>query len=166
MTARKQYLVGATGEPILDMLRYTREQTLHAVRDLTVDQLDHRHDPKSNSIGMLLRHIAAVEVWYQVNSFEEREWSAADAEQWDAALDLGDAAAAHRGHPLEHYTDLLQSVRARTERELRGRDEAWLQRIGPLDEKAEANNYWKWFHVCEDEIGHCAQIRWLRKRLP
>lgn len=28
----------------------------------------------------------------------------------------------------------------------------------------EANNYFKWFHVCEDELSHRGQIRWLRKR--
>ena len=29
-----------------------------------------------------------------------------------------------------------------------------------------ANNYFKWFHVFEDEINHRGQIRWLCKRLP
>lgn len=168
---RKLYALGADpGLPLavgalLDMLRYVRKQTLHAVRDLTAAQLDHRHDGTSNSIGSLLWHIAAVERWYQVDSFEARDWSPEDAAEWNAALELGDAVHNHGGKPLEHYLDLLESVRARTERELRTRDEAWLLEVHPLDD-ADANNYWKWFHVAEDEIGHTGQIRWLRKRLP
>jgi uncharacterized damage-inducible protein DinB len=29
-----------------------------------------------------------------------------------------------------------------------------------------ASNYFKWFHVFEDELNHRGQIRWLRRRLP
>jgi hypothetical protein len=38
------------------MLAYAGATTLHAVRDLSGDRLDHRHDARSNSIGMLLAH--------------------------------------------------------------------------------------------------------------
>lgn len=171
MPELKQYLLGRPGDlplsirALLDMLRLVRAQTLKSVESLTVAQLDHRHDEQSNSIGMLLWHIASVEAWYQVRSFDEREWTAEDAAEWDAALDMGEAARERTGYPVEHYVDLLQRVRARTERELQTRDEDWLLRVVPLDENVEANHYWNWFHVCEDEIGHAAQIRWLKKRL-
>lgn len=171
MAERKQYVLGTDADlplplaALLDMLRLTRAGTLSAVKGLSVEQLDHRHDAQSNSIGALLWHIAGVERWYQVNAFENREWSAEDAAEWDVALDLGEAVHAHGGRALDHYVELLTSVRAQTERELRTRDLSWLMEVGPLDE-VDANNYWKWFHVCEDEIGHAAQIRWLRKRLP
>ena len=170
MPDRKQYLLGTDAElplpiaALLDMLRLTRAATLKAVADLSIEQLDHRHDAQSNSIGSLLWHIAAVERWYQVNAFEDRAWSPADAEEWDIPLDLGEKAHAHGGKPVEHYVEILTRVRATTERELRTRDVAWLLEAGPLED-VDVNNYWKWFHVCEDEIGHQAQIRWLKKRL-
>lgn len=169
---RKQLVIGKPSDlplpigALLDMLRYVRAQTLHAVKDLSIAQLDHRHDAESNSIGTLLWHIAAVEVWYQVNSFDAREWTPADAEEWDTALDMGEKARSLGGYPLEHYVEILSSVRERTESELAKRDVEWLLHVGPLDDDADANEYWKWFHVGEDEIGHCAQIRWLKKRLP
>lgn len=151
---------------LLGMLRYVRQGTLRAIRDLSVEQLDHRHDADSNSIGALLMHIAAVETWYQIHSFEGRDFSAEEEERWTYALELGDEAARRtRGRTLDDYVALLTDTRARTERELMSRDDAWLREIVPIDDE-DADNYWKWFHVCEDEIHHRGQIRWLRKRLP
>jgi hypothetical protein len=49
-----------------------RARTLDAVKGLTVDHLDHLHDSKSNSIGALLSHIAAVETLHGILSFEGR----------------------------------------------------------------------------------------------
>ena len=148
--------------PLIDMLAYARSTTIAAVEGLTVAQLDHRHDAQSNSIGALLLHIAAVEVWYQVNTFERRDWTPEEEAQWLEAVELRGN---QSGHPLDFYADMLVSLRARTERELRARDDEWLLRVEPF-EGEQANNYWKWFHVCEDEINHRGQIRWLRKRLP
>jgi uncharacterized damage-inducible protein DinB len=148
--------------PLLDMLAYARSTTIAAVEGLTVAQLDHRHDAQSNSIGALLLHFAAVEAWYQANTFERRDWTPDEEAQWLALVELRGNVT---GRPLEFYLDTLASVRARTERELRARDDEWLLRVEPF-EGEDANNYWKWFHVCEDEINHRGQIRWLRKRLP
>jgi uncharacterized damage-inducible protein DinB len=147
---------------LIDMLRYARGTTVKAVEGLTVAELDHRFDEQSNSIGALLWHIAAVEAWYQTNTFDGRDWNADEEAKWLDGVELRPGI---ESHPLEHYLDALATVRARTERELALRDEEWLLRVEPFDE-TEANNYWKWFHVCEDEISHRGQIRWLRKRLP
>ena len=46
-------------------LQYVRWSMFRAVEGLTVGQLDHLHDPLSNSIGSLLAHVAAVEVTHQ-----------------------------------------------------------------------------------------------------
>jgi uncharacterized damage-inducible protein DinB len=148
--------------PLIDMLGYARRTTHQAIEGLTAAQLDHRHDAQSNSIGALLLHIAAVELWYQTQTFERREWTAEEEEQWLEWIELR---ANITGRPLEFYLDTLASIRARTESELRARDDEWMLRIEPFGEN-DANNYWKWFHVCEDEINHRGQIRWLRKRLP
>lgn len=144
------------------MLVYARYTTHQAIEGLTAAQLDHRHDAQSNSIGALLLHIAAVELWYQAHTFERRAWTAEEDAQWLAWVELrGDVT----GRPLEFYLDMLSSIRTRTESELRARDDEWLLRVESF-EGTDANNYWKWFHVCEDEINHRGQIRWLRKRLP
>ena len=152
--------------PLIDMLVYAHL----AIEGLTAAQLDHRHDAQSNSIGALLLHIAAVELWYQTHTFDVRAWTAEEEAQWLEWIELRGSVT---GRPLQFYLDTLASIRARTESELRARteselrarDDEWLLRIESF-EGTDANNYWKWFHVCEDEINHRGQIRWLRKRLP
>jgi hypothetical protein len=65
---------------------------------------------------------------------------------------------------LEHYLGRLERVRAKTLDELAERDDAWLDERTAFG-NAQVNNYFKWFHVIEEELNHRGQIRWLRKRL-
>jgi uncharacterized damage-inducible protein DinB len=147
------------------MLSYARETTLKAVEGLTCEQLDHLHDQRSNSIGALLAHVAAVERGYQLVTFEEREPTAVENEEWSAALKLGDQGRHEiRGHDLRFYVDKLQRTREATLAALAARDDAWLE--APLRIAPALNAHWAWFHVAEDEINHRGQIRWLRVRLP
>jgi uncharacterized damage-inducible protein DinB len=147
------------------MLSYARQTTLDAVAGLTREQLDHLHDQRSNSIGALLAHVAAVERGYQVVTFEEREPSAAENEAWSAALKLGDQGRREiRGHELDFYVDDLRRAREATLSALAARDDAWLET--PVKIAPAMNAHWAWFHVAEDEINHRGQIRWLRSRLP
>lgn len=53
-------------------------------------------------------------------------------------------------------------VRERTLAELRHRDDSWLFEVGVMGRNA-ANNYFKWFHVVEEELGHLAQIRLIKR---
>jgi uncharacterized damage-inducible protein DinB len=150
---------------LVSMLTYVRETTFHACAGLKLEQLDTLYDAASNSIGALLSHIAAVESAYQVMSFESRLPSPEEEQGWGAALKLGDRGRAElRGHPLQFYIDRLEQVRSRTLRELQTRSDDWLDervRLGTF----EANHYWMWFHLMEDELNHRGQIRWLRSRL-
>lgn len=150
---------------LVGMLAYTRETLLAAVDGLTPAQLDHLHDARSNSIGALLAHTAAVERWFQVLTLENRPPSAAEEAEWAAALDLGDHGRRElRGHDLAWYVDALTRARSRTLAGLAARDDAWLE--APLAARPEWNAHWAWFHVMEDELSHRGQIRWLRARLP
>lgn len=150
---------------LVSMMRYVRETTEAAVAGLTVVQLDYLHDARSNSIGALLAHLAAVEAWYQANTFLGRDLDAEEMREWGAALDLGDdARTAIRGRPLDHYLERMRRVRERTLEELGRRDDGWLQETAPFWEGQPANNHFKWFHVFEDELNHRGQIRWLRAR--
>ncbi len=150
---------------LVSMMQYVRHTTLSAVEGMEREQLDYLHDAQSNSIGALLFHIAAVETWYQAATFFGRELDADETGEWAAALDLGPRARREiRGHGLDFYRGKLEQVRAKTLEELRRRDDGWLEEEGPFSEGRPANNYFKWFHVFEDELNHRGQIRWLGKR--
>ena len=85
--------------------------------------------------------------------------------KWGAALDLGEAARREiKERPLEHYSRLLEEVRAQTLSEFARRNDDWLYEQSPWGPGV-ANNYFMWFHVFEDELSHRGQIRWLRKRI-
>ena len=116
------------------MMNYARKTTLEAVEGLTVSQLDHLQDPESNTIGALLAHIAAINAAYQVHTFEGRSFTEEEEQQWGAAAELGERARRDiRGHPLEYYLTLLQTVRARTLEELSRRSDDWLYEQSTAD---------------------------------
>lgn len=126
-------------------------------------QLDHLHDEGSNSIGALLAHIAAVERGYQVVTFEEREPTATESDEWSAALELGDKG---RRNTRSRAAVLSRRASAHTRGNARGlaaRDDVWLE--APLRIAPKLSAHWAWFHVAEDEINHRGRIRWLRARL-
>jgi uncharacterized damage-inducible protein DinB len=149
------------------MMNYARFTTLMAVEGLTRSQLDYLHDPQSNTIGALLGHIAAVEVAYQADTFEGRGLTAKERQEWGTLLELGERARREiRDHSLDYYLKLLNNVRQKTLNELAKRTDDWLYEQTPFWGNQPANNYFKWFHVLEDEINHRGQIRWLCKRLP
>ena len=149
---------------LVSMLTYARATLLAAVDGLSRSELDHLHDPASNSIGALLAHAAAVERWYQVFTFEAREPSASETASWLAALDLGEKGRRNLGgRELSSYLDELTAIRGQTLRLLAERDDGWLE--APLPAAPDMNAHWAWFHVAEDEINHRGQIRWLRARL-
>ena len=172
MNQPDSYVIGSTSgfSPeigrLVGMMAYTRWTTLRAVDGLSVEQLDHLHDERSNTIGALLAHIASVELAYQRITFEGRGVSLPENEaELTAAMQLGERARADiRGKPLEHYVGLLQAVRAFTLGELAHRDDSWLNDTTTWNGR-KVNNYFKWFHVFEDELNHRGQIRWLRGRL-
>ena len=147
------------------MLEYTRATTLAAVDGLTLAELDHLHDDRSNSIGALLAHIATVERSYHALTFEDRALTTEEEATWRAALKLGpEGRRTLRGQPLQHYLEQLAAVRRDTLAGLALRDDAWLDHAVTVAPKI--NRHWAWFHQAEDEINHRGQIRWLRARLP
>lgn len=151
---------------LVSMMNYARHTTLEAVKGLTVEQLDHLADKQSNSIGALLFHIGAVEVGYQVHTFFGRSPDAGEMREWGSGFELGGGGHRDaRGHELEYYAGRLERVRATTLDELRRRDDAWLDERTTFGSAQQVNNYFKWFHVIEEELNHRGQIRWLRKRL-
>lgn len=151
---------------LVSMMNYTRWTTLDSVKGLTVEQLDYRMDEHANSIASLLTHFASVETWYYVQSIEKRAMTQQEQDEWNPGLELGEAGRLIRGHDLTYYLDMLERVRSRTLAAFTRLTDEWLAEDESLGENRSWNNYWKWFHVFEDEVNHRGQIRLIRKRLP
>lgn len=84
------------------MLEHTRAVTLQEINDLSVEQLDSIMSSGGNSIGALLKHIAAIEKAHQLISFQERDFTKEELEIWEDALYLG-----NRG---ERFVDMKYSI--------------------------------------------------------
>jgi uncharacterized damage-inducible protein DinB len=152
---------------LLSMMNYARFTTLNTVKGLSSEQLDYLHDSACNTIGGLLSHIAAVEFEYQIWTFEKRDLNEEELIQWKPALELGDLGRQNiKGQNLEYYINLLDKVRQKTLEEFKKRNDDWLNEETSFLGNKQANNYFKWFHVFEDEINHRGQMRWLKNRLP
>lgn len=154
---------------LVSMLTWMRQVVVNTVQGLGRQQLDYLHDARANTIGALLLHLAATEVFYQVNTFSGRKGlNAAESKQWQAALDLGPAGRKQiKGHELAYYLETLQQVREDTLAGLRKRDDRWLAQVDPaFFDNQPTNNHCKWFHVCEHESNHNGQIKWLKSRIP
>jgi uncharacterized damage-inducible protein DinB len=151
---------------LVAMMNYARRTTLEMVRGLTIEELDALPTPDGNSIGMLLEHMAAVETWYQVFTFEGHEPKEIDVSRWQAGLALGKLGQAKlRGRELGYYLQTLQDVRDKTLAGFAKRDDQWLHQEFPFWGQA-GNNYFCWFHVFEDELNHRGQIRLIVKQFP
>jgi hypothetical protein len=139
----------------VSMLNWMREANgvLTATKGLTQADLDVLFDKNANTIGALMLHLAATETYYQMNTFDGKKWdswSDAVKQQWDPAMNLGDAGRKTiKGHDRAYYVEILQQVRAKSLEEFRNRDDAWLMAV---------DKEWPW--------GPTGQIALLRKRLP
>ena len=154
---------------IASMMTWMRAAILGPLDGLTVEQLDYLHDDKANSIGSMLFHLAATERYYQIHTFEGKEWgdwSEGDKKKFDVAMKLGETARKTiKGNNLKFYLDMLNEVRQNTLNEFKKRDDNWLMTIDKDWFWGPTNNYCKWFHVCEHESNHNGQIKWIKGRL-
>ncbi|GAA0190787.1 DinB family protein [Fulvivirga kasyanovii] len=153
---------------LVSMLNYNRQTIINSIKGLSMEQLDYLHDEEANTIGALVLHLGAVEKYYQINTFEERqEFSKEEEKEWGAAMNLGDEGREQiKGHKAEYYIDVISQVREKTLEELKKKDDDWLLAVDPVWSKERPlNTYWKWFHVCEHESNHRGQIAWLLSRI-
>ena len=70
-------------------------------------------DKNANSIGAMIMHLAATEVYYQKYTFEGRQFNEEEQEKWGAGLTLGDPGREKlKGQPITYYLDIWDEVRA------------------------------------------------------
>jgi hypothetical protein len=154
---------------LVSMMNWMRMVMLRSVENLTKEELDYLHDPKSNTIGAMLMHLVATEVFYRANTFEKRQdYNDEEKAKWSAAMSLGDKGRQTiKGNDLTYYLDILKENREKTLAEFKKRDDKWLMEVDPsFFGRQPTNNYCKWFHVCEHESNHNGQIKWIKSRLP
>jgi uncharacterized damage-inducible protein DinB len=149
---------------LVSMMNYTRDTTFKAVEGLSVEELDYLIHDEANSIGMLLGHMAAVERIYQIVTFERRDPTEEEELALIAGLELGEKGKdAFKGYPVEYYLEELQAIRNSTYNKFQSLSDEWLFEQTQWWWDQPGNNYFKWFHVFEDELSHRGQIRLIKK---
>ncbi len=155
---------------LVSEMAFMRDQVLHSVKGMSQKDLDFLLDEKANTIGAMLNHLAAVDAFYQLNTFEnlaDDKIPEAWKEHWGPAMELGEPARKLiKGHDLDYYLKILSDTREKALAEFRKRDDAWLMAIDKTWGWGPTNNYCKWFHVTEHEANHNGQIKFLKSRLP
>jgi uncharacterized protein DUF664 len=155
---------------LTSMMAFMRWQVLNSVKGMSQQDLDFLLDAKANRIGALLMHLAAVESFYQLNTFEglaPKTMPKEFRDKWGVPQELGGPAReAIKGHSLDFYLNLLNDTREKTLSEFRKRDDKWLMAVDQTWGWGPTNNYCKWFHVTEHEANHNGQIKLLKSRLP
>jgi hypothetical protein len=153
---------------LVSMMNWMRATVLRSVNGMKKDELDYLHDPKSNTIGAMLYHLAATEKFYQGNTFEGlQDFKPGEKATWEPAMELGEKGRKIKGHDLDYYLNILKETREQTLAEFRKRDDKWLMTVDPKFFGGQpTNHYCKWFHVVEHESNHNGQIKWIKGRLP
>ncbi|TYR76640.1 DinB family protein [Rossellomorea vietnamensis] len=150
---------------LISMMDYARFTTLADLKDVTQEEIDYRYGGEFNSIAMLLGHLAAIEKVFQKLTFEEMNDEEINnyADSLEPAVGLGAEAFTIKGKPVKFYLEELASIRKITKEKFASLDESWLYRETDWWFERKGNNFFKWFHVFEDEINHRGQIRLIRK---
>ncbi|NJB71155.1 hypothetical protein GGR42_001617 [Saonia flava] len=149
---------------LVTMLNNLSARVERIVTNLDQNELDYLMDEKANSIGALVMHLIATEVYYQSYSFGKDVSYKDETINWDAGMNLGEEGRKNiKGYSTQFYFDLWKKVRAKTVEELKKRDDGWLAHVPP---GSDVNNYFYWFHVMEHQSSHLGQILLMRKRIP
>jgi hypothetical protein len=118
---------------LVSQLNWMRAVVLSRLKNLSVGELDWLPHPDGNSIGALLMHLAAVDTYYGLNTFDGVAWGRFSYEarkKWSVAINLGETARVrYKGHDLQYYLSPLSETREHTLLELSKRDDEWLMAI-------------------------------------
>lgn len=149
---------------MVSMLEDLKTRITQRVLLLNQEGTDFLLDEEANSIGAIIMHLAAVEVYYQVYTFEDRSFNEEEMAEWGLGLELGDEARkAFVGKPIRHYLSKWKEVRKETLRLLKTKDDEWFK---AKTKQSNMDNHWAWFHVMEHQANHMGQIVMIKKRIP
>ena len=149
---------------MISMLENLKDRVENKIKNMSQYELDYLHDEKANRIGSLVMHLAAAEAYYQVYTFENREFNDEEKKKWQVALDLDKGGRDEfKGQEAQYYLNIYNEVRAKTIAELKKRDDAWFAEV---HKDSNTNNHFCWFHVMEHQSSHLGQILFLQKRIP
>jgi uncharacterized damage-inducible protein DinB len=146
-------------------LNFTRSRTIDLVSNLSIDQLDAKAGPGFNSVGTILKHIAANEFYYQLVTFEGRLLNAEERAFWRGASTGELILNLIHGNGIEYYLDLLTQMRNRSFELLGQQNDEWLYKQTMMNFGFPVNNYYSWFHVMEDEVSHTGQMKMLLNQI-
>lgn len=154
---------------LVSMMNWMRMVILAPVKNMSVSDLDYLVDENANSIGAMLMHLAATERFYQIHTFEDKQWgdwSQKDIDKWSVPSGLGEKARKQvKGNNYDYYLNELSTIRENTLKEFANRDDAWLMKVDTAFPWGPTNNYCKWFHVCEHESNHNGQFKFIKSRI-
>ncbi|MEL6988705.1 MAG: DinB family protein, partial [Bacteroidota bacterium] len=146
----------------VSMMEDLKERVTRSVRNLSQEETDFLLDANANRIGAMIMHLAAVEKYYQVRTFENREFNREENKFWGAAMDLGDKGRESLiNKPISYYLKIWDDVRKESLRLLKSKDDKWFKdKVNGMN----MNNHWAWYHVMEHQANHMGQIRMISKR--
>ncbi|MEO8237397.1 MAG: DUF664 domain-containing protein [Flavobacterium sp.] len=149
---------------MISMLEDLKDRVERTVKNMNQYEIDYLHDEQANRIGSLIMHLAAAEAYYQVFTFENRDFNEEEKKKWNTALNLDQGGRDEfKGHDVQYYLDIYNEVRAKTITELKKRDDAWFAEV---QKRYDWSNQYCWFHVMEHQSSHLGQILFLKKRIP
>ena len=157
--------VNSHKELLLNQMQFIREKTINLVAGLSIAELDYEFDQFANTIGTLLLHIGSLEYFTLRNVFpgipflhsEAIIWAKAFGQQMSKKLVYGDSVA--------FYLDSIAGIRQTTIERLSVKNDEWLFESRWEKDDIMYNYYYKFFHLIEDEISHCGQIKIIKKRI-
>lgn len=147
---------------MVNMMEDLRARITAQVEDLNQEQTDFLFDENANSVGALIMHLVANELYYQVQTLEGRNWNEKESELYMEAGGLGARAREkYIGKPISYYLQLWDEVRMKSLEGLKKKDDAWFSE--DIDDGV--NNHWVWFHVMEHSANHMGQIALVKNRM-
>lgn len=151
---------------LIFFLQKSKSSLTNFVQKLTVEELDFEIHKNSNSIGTLLKHIAALECRISVRTFEDRPFSVDEKNLWRGSFAGQMMEKRVRNLPIEYYIELWDKIRNNTCYQFLQKTDAWLS-LCPLNQIENNNkgwdNYYYWYHLLEDQLCHFGQIKLIVK---
>ena len=147
---------------MISMLDNLKERVERNVTNLDQAGTDFLLDENANRVGAIIYHLAATEAYYQIYTFEKRQFNEEEKQKWETALNLGEKAREEfQGKPIGYYLKIYDEVREKTKKLLKEKDDAWFEK-----KNGSMTNHWAWFHVMEHQANHMGQLALITKRIP